>query len=273
MRNQSLTRVVKRAFKLGKKAVPGILLGTGLVATWFSGFSAGLAKPKADELIKKKKEEKHVDKLTPLETLQTVGPVYAPAAVAGAAGVAIASAGLAVEVSRVTEATAIAKNFEEQLNIQKEETAKVMTDDQKTAVEENVKKRKLDSAPKPSGEFMSNAPGGNDWIRGYETITHQWFWCRPSDIERAQNDFNQQLAEARDAGLSYNDWLYVLNGYVKPEHGELGSCKGFGDTHGYNIFSGMLKLDYSAQLDQDNIPVLVVDYAKIAFPNYDKLSY
>lgn len=273
MQNRTVNKFAKSVLKLGKKAMPGILVGSGMVVTWFSGFQAGLAKPKADVLIAERKKELGVEKLGIVETVKTTAPVYAPAAVAGAVGAGMAIGGFTMEASRVAAATSMAKAAAEELSSYKEESEKVMTDEQKQEVQQKVDEAKIKKAKKPSQKFQNETTvRGDEWVLGYEPISHLWFHATRNDVDKAVTAFDKKLVAAsrRFEGLSVADWVYTLSEYVKFEHDDFTFSR-YDEERGWNSdITGEFYIKPTSQM-MDGIPCLVIDPGKD--PTYEYSKY
>jgi len=265
LNTQSFQRLGKKVIKLGKRAAPAVLIVFGMGAAWNSGFQAGKNKPKADELIAKKKEELGVEKLSVVETVKTTAPVYWPAAVSGVVAVASTGAGIGFEEMRVSTATAALNTITKEFNTYKEESQKVMNEEQSKQVEDLVAEKTVKTASKPGKKILSKRV--EEDVLVCEALTGQWFVSNRSDIMAAVNEFNQRLNS--EMYLSLNDWLDVLSEYSRSE---INRAKVMGDEFGWNSpRSGLLKPSFSAQLTEEGDPCLVLDYARCPVEDYDSI--
>jgi len=211
LNTQSFQRLGKKVIKLGKRAAPAVLIVFGMGAAWNSGFQAGKNKPKADELIAKKKEELGVEKLSVVETVKTTAPVYWPAAVSGVVAVASTGAGIGFEEMRVSSAIGTANGLAKELMRYKDATNKVMSDEQKEEVAQKVTQQRIADIPKK--ELEKDPPKITDVdsipILYQDEITGQSFWSTEKRINDAEKMINRYLFVNNN--ISKNTYLDYLD--------------------------------------------------------------
>ena len=91
---------------------------------------------------------------------------------------------------------------------------------------------------------------GNGNTRCFDTITKRRFISDIEAIKKIVNELNRRMISGDDY-VSLNDFYYEL--------GLDGSS--IGDELGWNVSDGLIELDFSAQLDKDGVPCIVIDYA------------
>ena len=90
---------------------------------------------------------------------------------------------------------------------------------------------------------------GNGNTRCFDTITKRRFVSDIESINKIVNELNRRMINGEDY-ISLNEFYYEL--------GLDGSS--IGDELGWNVSTGLIELDFSAQLDTDGTPCIVIDY-------------
>lgn len=90
---------------------------------------------------------------------------------------------------------------------------------------------------------------GNGNTRCFDTITKRRFVSDIESINKIVNELNRRMINGEDY-ISLNEFYYEL--------GLDGSS--IGDELGWNVSTGLIELNFSAQLDTDGTPCIVIDY-------------
>lgn len=232
------------------KHSPEILTGLGIAGMITTTILAVKATPKALELIEDKKEELDIyptDDLTPMETVKATWKCYIPAAVTGAVSTACLIGASSVNAKR-NAALATAYNL----------TATAFSEFKNATIETVGEKKEQLIRNKVAEERVAKEPvnqsaiivSGNGTTRCFDTITKQRFVSDIESIKRIVNELNRKMVNGEDY-ISLNEFYY-----------ELGlESVAIGDELGWNVTRGLIEIDFSAQLDSDGIPCIVLDYA------------
>ena len=240
-------------FKDVKMAVskhsPEILTGLGIAGMITTTVLAVKATPKALELIEDRKEELDIyptEKLPPVETVKATWKCYAPAAVTGATSVACLIGASSVNAKR-NAALATAYNLAAtSLSEFKEATREVVGEKKEQLIRNKVAEERINKEPVNQSAIIVS---GNGNTRCFDTITKRRFVSDIETIKRIVNELNRRMVNGEDY-ISLNEFYYEL--------GLDGSS--VGDELGWNVTSGLIELDFSAQLDTDGTPCIVIDY-------------
>lgn len=232
------------------KHSPEILTGIGIAGMITTTVLAVKATPKALILIDDKKKELELypaDKLTPVETVKATWKCYIPATVTGIASVACLIGASSVN-SRRNAALATAYNLSTTaLTEYKEKVIETIGEKKEQTVRDKVAEERIKKEPvNPSAIIVS----GNGNTRCFDTITKRRFTSDIEAIKKIVNELNRRMVNGEDY-ISLNDFYYEL--------GLDGSS--IGDELGWNVADGLIELDFSAQLDSDGTPCIVIDYA------------
>lgn len=240
-------------FKDVKMAVskhsPEILTGLGIAGMITTTVLAVKATPKALELIEDRKEELDIyptEKLPPVETVKATWKCYVPAAVTGATSVACLIGASSVNAKR-NAALATAYNLAAtSLSEFKEATREVVGEKKEQLIRNKVAEERINKEPVNQSAIIVS---GNGNTRCFDTITKRRFVSDIETIKRIVNELNRRMVNGEDY-ISLNEFYYEL--------GLDGSS--VGDELGWNVTSGLIELDFSAQLDTDGTPCIVIDY-------------
>lgn len=231
------------------KHSPEILTGIGIAGMITTTVLAVRATPKALSLIEDKKEELGIDpdeKLHPVDTIKTTWKCYVPAAITGVTSVACLVGASSVNLRRNTalmtaynlSATALADYKDKVLETVGEKKEQIIRN---KVAEENINKEPVNQA--------AIIVSGTGTTRCFDTITKRRFISDIETIKRTVNELNRQMINGADY-ISLNDF-----------YSELGlDCVSIGDDLGWNVARGLIDVSYSAQLDTDGTPCIVIDY-------------
>lgn len=231
------------------KHSPEILTGLGIAGMITTTILAVRATPKALDLIEDKKEELDLnprERLPVAETVKATWKCYIPAVVTGVSSVSCLIGASSVNARRNAALTAAYNLSATALSEYKEKVIETVGERKEQTIRDKVAEEKLKKEPvKQSAIIVS----GKGTTRCFDTITRQRFTSDIETIRRIVNDLNQRMINGDDY-ISLNEFYY-----------ELGlDGVSIGDELGWNINTGKIELDYSAQLDTDGIPCIVIDY-------------
>lgn len=230
---------------------PEILTGLGIAGMITTTILAVSATPKALDLIAeaedKKAENEHNDHLTKLETVKAAWKPYIPAAITGVTSVACLIGASSVHSKR-NAALATAYNLSATaLAEYKQKVIETVGEKKEQTIREKLAKDHIEKEPaNPSTIIVS----GNGKTRCFDTITKRRFVSDIETIKRTVNELNRQMVNGEDY-ISLNEFYYAL---------DLDGVS-IGDDLGWNVARGLIELDFSAQLDTDGVPCIVIDYA------------
>ena len=248
MNKSTLTHLFKDIRTFTSKHSPEILTGIGIAGMITTTILAVKATPKALQLIEDKRDELELDvdeKLTPVETVQATWKCYIPAVVTGVSSVACLIGANSVNARR-NAALATAYNLSTTaLAEYKDKVIETIGEKKEKAVRDKVASDQIKKEPVKNSTIIMT---GNGTTRCFDTITKRRFTSDIEKIKRIVNELNRQML--RDDYVSLNDFYYELG---------LDGCD-IGDELGWNISDGLIELDFSAQLDDDGTPCIVIGY-------------
>lgn len=249
MNNKNMADLFK-GFKMAvSKHSPEILTGLGIAGMITTTVLAVKATPKALELIQDKKDELELDdeeKLPIAETVKTTWKCYIPAAMMGATSVACLIGASSVNVRRNAALTAAYNLSTTALTEYKEKVIETVGEKKERAIRDKVAEEQINKNPVKQSAIVVT---GNGNTRCFDMITKRRFVSDIESMRRIVNELNRRMLNGDDY-VSLNEFYYEIG---------LDSCL-IGDEIGWNVRDNLIELDFSAQIDDDGVPCIVVDY-------------
>jgi ribosomal protein L9 len=234
--------------KLSKHS-PEILTGLGIAGMIVTTVMAVRATPKALELIEAKKEELELDseeKLHPVDVVKATWKCYVPAVVTGVTSTACLIGASSANLRRNT-ALATAYNLSATaLSEYKEKVLETVGEKKEQVIRNKIAEERINKEPVNQSAIIVS---GNGNTRCFDTITKQRFISDIEAIKRIVNELNRRMVNGEDY-ISLNDFYCEIG--IDPVS--------IGDELGWNVTRGLIEVSFSAQLDTDGVPCIVLDY-------------
>lgn len=241
--------IMKEVKMAVSKHSPEILTGLGIAGMITTTVLAVKATPKALELIEDRKDELDIyptEKLSLVETVKATWKCYIPAAVTGVTSIACLIGASSVNYKRNAALTAAYNLSATALKEYKEKVVETVGEKKEKAIRDKVAEEQIKKEPVNQSAIIVS---GNGNTRCFDTITKRRFISDIETIRRIVNDLNARMINGEDY-ISLNEFYY--------EVGLDGTS--IGDELGWNVCNGMIDVNFSAQLDSDNTPCIVIDY-------------
>lgn len=269
MKKPNLSRIAK-SLQIGlQKHSPEILTGIGIAGMITTTVLAVRATPKAlilmeeekrrqnSELLEEAKKKEadccaRVDKLKPMELIRTTWVCYIPAALTGVLSVSCLIGASSVNIRRNAALATAYSLSESALKEYQEKVIETIGEKKEQEIRDSIAKDKLKRDPVANKEVIITGRGET---LCYDTITSRYFKCDIEKLRRVENELNKRLIS--EMYISLNDFYYEI-GLRSTDMGE---------DLGWNIGNGLINLEFSSQLAEDETPCLVIGY-RIA-PRYD----
>ncbi len=269
MKKPNFLRIVRSVRTGIQKHSPEILSGVGIAGMITTTVLAVRATPKALILIEEEKRrinaelriktkengQKHcgkVDRLKPAELIRVTWVCYIPATVTGILSVACLIGASSVNVKRNAALATAYSLSESALKEYQEKVVQTIGEKKEQEIRDSIAKDKLSRDPVVNKEIIITGRGET---LCYDTITSRYFKCDIEKLRRIENELNKQLIS--EMYISLNEFYY-----------EIGlRTTDLGNDLGWNIGDGLINLEFSSQLAEDETPCLVIGY-QVA-PRYD----
>lgn len=242
-------------FKNVKMAVskhsPEILTGLGIAGMITTTILAVKATPKALDLIAEAEDKKfnngHGEALTKVEIVKAAWKPYIPAAVTGVTSVACLIGASSVNTKRNAALMTAYNLSATALSEYKEKVIETVGEKKEQLIQNKVAEERINKEPvNPSAIIVS----GSGSTRCFDTITKRRFVSDIESIKRSVNELNRRMVNGEDY-ISLNEF-----------YTELGLDEvSIGDDLGWNIERGLIDVQFSAQIDTDGVPCVVIDYS------------
>lgn len=249
----NVAQLFKDVKMIASKHSPEILTGIGIAGMITTTVLAVKATPKALKLIDEKKEELGLepdDKLTPVETVKATWKCYVPAVVAGATATACLIGASSVN-ARQKAALAAAYNLTATtLAEYKDAVVETIGEKKEQFVRDKVAEERIKKEPLNQSTVIMTGDGTTRFL---DRFSGQRFVSDIEKVRRAVNELNARMLEGDDY-VSLNEFYYELG---------LDGVE-IGDDLGWNVSKdgrkGMIDVDFSAQVDHDGKPTIVLEY-------------
>lgn len=255
MDKSNITNIIKGIKASISRHSPEILTGIGIAGMVTTTILAVKATPKAIKLIEAEKRAKHVDALSPVDTVKTVWKCYIPAAMTGVSSIACLIGSNAINAKRNAALTTVYTLSEMARNEYKEKVIETIGEKKERAIKEKVDAERIKKDPVSKKEVIITEKGTT---LCYDHVFGRYFKSDIDIINRAMNKINREIVINMYASL--NDF-----------YAELGlSPVEMGYDLGWNIDDGTIEIEPSSQLADDGTPCLVIDYNISPKYNYSR---
>ena len=255
MDKSNITNIIKGIKASISRHSPEILTGIGIAGMVTTTILAVKATPKAIKLIEAEKQAKHVDALSPVDTIKTVWKCYIPAAMTGVSSIACLIGSNAINAKRNAALTTVYTLSEMARNEYKEKVIETIGEKKERTIKEKVDAERIKRDPVSKKEVIITEKGTT---LCYDHVFGRYFKSDIDIINRAMNKINREIVINMYASL--NDF-----------YAELGlSPVEMGYDLGWNIDDGTIEIEPSSQLADDGTPCLVIDYSVSPKYNYSR---
>ena len=255
MDKSNITNIIKGIKASISRHSPEILTGIGIAGMVTTTILAVKATPKAIKLIEAEKQAKHVDALSPVDTIKTVWKCYIPAAMTGVSSIACLIGSNAINAKRNAALTTVYTLSEMARNEYKEKVIETIGEKKERTIKEKVDAERIKRDPVSKKEVIITEKGTT---LCYDHVFGRYFKSDIDIINRAMNKINREIVINMYASL--NDF-----------YAELGlSPVEMGYDLGWNIDDGTIEIEPSSQLADDGTPCLVIDYNISPKYNYSR---
>ena len=261
MRNSKLTKVFKSTRNFLGKHSPEILTGIGITGMVTSTVLAVKATPKAMELIEARNEietryNPDFKSLGAWETVKTAWKPYIPAAALGVVSISCIVGASAVNAKR-NAALATAYAISERTLIKyRDKVIDTIGEKKEKEIRDKVAQDEVNNKPMSNAQVIITSKGNTLCM---DAISGRYFRSDIDKIKKIVNELNRQL--------TYNQYVSLEEFYY-----ELGldSIKN-ASRLGWNLDDGLIELDFSTCLAENDEPCVVVDYTIAPRYEFDKL--
>lgn len=263
--NKTFKKVLKNTKMFFHKHKHEIYAGVGISSFLFAVADGIRVAPDAYRAIEDKKQELNVEKLTPVETVKTVGRYYIPTAIGIAGGIGFTTLSV---VSRNKDYAALASSYEVIRNwaySYRDNAIKIAGEEtDKKIVGEMAKQNMQNNPPTEKNTVTVVNAGTNGKIRFYDGYSGRYFWTTPEKIGEAKNKLNEALISDNMCSL----WDFYT--WIGLDPTDLSA------KIGWNVDNGLVTIDYSARRFNDeegysSIPQYAteLDFRPMPEPDYE----
>ena len=247
MSKSSVAKIAKGFRASIVKHSPEILIGIGISGMFGAAALAVRATPTAMSLIKKKAHEEgcQVEELTAIDKVKTCWKCYIPAAVTGITSSACIIGANSVNARRNAALAAAYTLSDSALREYREKVVETIGEKKDEIIRDKMAEDRIKKNPVGNNEVIITDKGNT---LCYDVFSGRYFHSDVDKIKKAVNELNRSML---------NDMYVSLNEF----YDELGlDHTRLGDDLGWRVESGLIEIEFSAQVASDGRPCLVLDY-------------
>lgn len=254
--NPNVTKFLRSTKMQLSKRSPEILMGLGITGMISTTVLAVRATPRALELIEEAKNEKWVDKLTPMDTVKAAWKCYIPAAITGATSIACLICANSIHAKRGAALATAYKLSEAALAEYSSKVIETVGEKKEELIRDKVAEEQIKKHPASQTEVIVI---GKDTTRFLDPISGRYFETEIEKVRRAENIINRRLIG--EMYMSLNEFYDEIG----IPHTDIG------DLLGWNVDDGMIDIRLPAGKDENDKPCLVIEFSIKPRYDYDKL--
>jgi hypothetical protein len=262
MNKSNMTALFKNIKMAVSKHSPEILTGVGIAGMITTTILAVRATPKALDLIAEAEEKKFNDgneeRLTRVEIVKAAWKPYVLPAITGVVSASCLIGANSVNAKRHAALATMCNLTSTAFTEFKEATLETVGEKKEQAIRRKVAEERIKKEPVNPSTIVVSGTGNT---RCFDTITKRRFISDIESIKKIVNELNRRMINGEDY-ISLNEFYY-----------ELGlDGVNIGDELGWNVTRGLIEVDFSAQLDTDGVPCVVVDYMVVPKRGFNNFS-
>lgn len=217
MNKLSVPNFIKSTGAAISKHSPEILTGFGIAGMIATTVLAVGSTPKAMRCIEEEKHEKHVDTLSPMETVKVTWKCYIPAAVTCAAATACLIGSCSVSARRHAALLTAYKLSETALTEYREQIVETIGEKKEQAVQEKVNQKQIDKTPVDPNNIYITGRGNTLFL---DPLSQRYFRSDIDLIRRAENTLNKEILHSIYGSVTINDF-YDEIGIPRTDTGDM----------------------------------------------------
>lgn len=253
---EKMANIVKNTRRFMVKHSPEILTGIGVTGMITTTVLAVKATPKALELIEEAKLT-HDEELSVKTVVKVAWRPYLPSMLLGVASVACIVGASTVSTKRnAALATAYALS-EKTLLTYRDKVVETIGEKKEKEIRTQIAQDDINNNPVSSSQVIITSKGDT---LCKDNLSGRYFRSDIDHIRRIENKLNKQI----------NNRDYVSLNEFYSELGLEGIASG--DRMGWNVSDGLIDIDFSACISEDNQPCIVVEHLTPPKYDYDKYA-
>lgn len=232
---------------------PTILSSLAVAGVVSTAILAVQATPKALQLIELEKEKRHGGELKRSEIVKLTYRLYIPSIGLGLGTVCCIVQANAISQRRIAAIAGAYSLAETALREYQSKVVEAIGRGKELRIRDDIAADRISQHPAGSSEVLVTGKGE---VLCYDSQTGRYFKSSVETIRQAVNNLNERLL--REMYVTLNEAFFELG---------LAPIK-TGDQLGWHIDKGLIEIEFSTQLSDENEPCLVLDYKVV--PKYLK---
>lgn len=241
-----------------KKKSPQILTGIGIAGMVTATILAVRVTPKAirildDKMLEDSKSENvYAEGMPVKDVIAATWTCYIPTAILTVSSAACLIGAMSISTKRNAALAAIYAVSETAAKEYRDKVVEMIGEKKEEKIRDEVARERISRVPPKESKIIVTGKGDT---LCYESLTGRYFYSDVDKLRKACNKLNRDMLS--EMSISLNDW-----------YAEIGlESVGMGDVVGWNIDWGLMELNFSSQLAENDVPCLVLDYQSM--PRYD----
>lgn len=243
--------------QFGKKHGPEIAIGCGVAGLLSTTVMAVVATPKVISLIEERKEELETEDLPATEIVKVAWKPYFPAAMTATGSVLCILFGTRANLRKRAAIVTAYQATRNAFSDYRAEAVNLLGEKKEKELRDRVAEKQINRDPYDEHKVIITGSGKS---KCYDAYNDRYFESSIEAIKRAENRL-------------YRDIMHDINGFVSLNdfYDEIGlpHVKS-GNIVGWNV-NTPIEISFSAQLADDDTPVIVMSFLPEPIPDYDKL--
>lgn len=234
---------------------PELLIGMGIAGMFSTTVLAVKATPKALELIEDEEDRLNKD-LNKREKIKVAWKPYLPAAISFGLSTACLISANNLNARRNTALATACAISEKAFRDYSAKVVEVIGEEKEEEIRDKVSSDILNKTGLDYNQAMVVAVGKGDTLC-YDTISGRYFKADMEEIKQSINKLNYEILQHNY--ISLND-VYEELGLPKTDSGEI---------LGWGIDEGLIEIYFSAQIDDNGKPCLVLNFVTNPYSGFD----
>lgn len=257
--NAKVTNFINTSKGFLKKHSPEILTGVGVAGMITSTVLAVKATPKALELLEEAKtgNDLYCEKLPIKSVIKVAWKPYIPAVVTGVASISCIIGASRINAKRNAALATAYKISEKALVRYRDKVIETIGEKKEKEIKDKIAQDEVDKNPISKSQVYVTTKG-NTIFR--EEISGRYFKSDLDAIRKAINELNREMTYQNYISL---DELYNKLGLEPIKNS---------DRLGWNLDDGLIELELSTCLTEDEEPCIVIDYSIAPKYEFDRLA-
>lgn len=254
--NEKIKGAIQKSKIFIKKNSPTILTTIGIAGSISATILAVKATPKADRLIKMEKNNRNLIKISYIDAIKITWKLYLPSVLMEGAAISCIIGANSINKKRNAALAAAYTITEKTLSTYKDKVIETIGEKNEKAIRDKIAQDNVDE-DKKEGKDKSVIVIDNGDTLCKDALSGRYFKSSLENIKKAVNELNRQM--------TYENYVSLSDYYDKIGLDKTNSS----DYTGWNLDNGLIELDISTCLSENDQPCIVIGFEKLPVIDYN----